>query len=76
MTKFEAVRLLVGDDMSGIDFAVPQPWADHVRETTGTDPACFTVWDYRNSIFGEPYPLTCQACKVLGAHAEHDSNIY
>lgn len=44
--------------LHSFDCAVPQPWADHVRELTGIYPPGFVVWSYDEShIFGAPEPV-------------------
>ena len=73
MTKQDAVLMLLGEG-AAVDYAVPQPWADGVRDRTGIDPCGFTVWlyDEQAGIFGRPYPLTCQGARVLGQYQDQE----
>lgn len=44
---------------TGFDYAVPQPFADHLREVTGAETFGAFVWIYDSQapIFGRPFPL-------------------
>lgn len=60
---------MAGLNWQETDTALPQSWVDHVWEITekltgkGIYPYGF-VWNYANSIWGEPIPLTDEAKKL------------
>ena len=52
------------------DTAIPQPWADDVRDTTGIYPVGHVVWCYDGgSLCGYPVALTPEGQKALGNYA-------
>lgn len=51
---------------SPYDVALPQPWADKVKELTGMYPPGHIVWSYAEStIFGEPFPVSNYGANIL-----------
>lgn len=49
-----------GHGEGAYDYAVPQPWADDVRDKTGIYPPGHVVWLYNKDtgIGGRPFPVT------------------
>ena len=55
------------------DYAIPQPWADDVREKTGIYPVGNIVWLYDENgilgpkcgLFGRPYSITLFGWQIL-----------
>jgi len=51
------------------DTAIPQPWADAVRDATGIYPAGHVVWCYDGSLLGYPVALTLDGRRAIGQWA-------
>jgi len=63
MTVKEAAEAL---ELEVYDTALPQDWVDDFHKVTGVYPVGLFVWCYDNAkTFGEPYPLTMAAFKLL-----------
>lgn len=56
-------------DESHIDYALPQPWVDAVRASTGFDAPGSVVWEYpAGSFVGRPHALTAEAEQAIARY--------
>lgn len=69
---------LATQQANSFDWALPQEWVDDFNKVTGVYPAArgLFVWSYAKArIWGEPFPLTEEADKLLEIYNNASSSL-